>query len=500
MGRRVEREGRRGDEAGAGGAAGAAQDELPAVLYVPDLARLLRVSEKALRQRVARKQVPAPFRSGKALAWTRDVVVSWLRDCGRSAGPSAMMKIKVRPYANDNTRFQLDIRFMHPIHTAQEVRRRMLAPAGLDEMHARLWGEGQVPALVRESMQGSSVEVVATPAPAPVARPKKREEEPRAQVRPSPTLQAFYELRFEPEYVQLQKAGTQVAYDSIFRNHIRPALGKLPLAAIDDDRLISFRAQLRKAVQPSTANMMLGKLVKILRYARRVRAIGEVPAVERLVQPRRGQKRIYSEVELARLLEVARGQGTEELLVCLLALDGGLRVSEICALEWDDVDLQEGVVTVQNNSFRGVKQTPKGTIGKVALTVGLRQALIDQRAAGLPGPLVLQRRSKHTRWRHAPHTPHSIGALLNNVQRAAGLAETGPHFLRHTALTRLAQLGASIYVVQAVARHSRLQTTQTYLHMQQVGLVREAAQILDRAAPAFGKVLANLATPPSDRV
>ncbi len=65
-----------------------------------------------------------------------------------------MMKIKVRPYANDNTRFQLDIRFMHPIHTAQEVRRRMLAPAGLDEMHARLWGEGQVRALGREVVPG----------------------------------------------------------------------------------------------------------------------------------------------------------------------------------------------------------------------------------------------------------------------------------------------------------------------------------------------------------
>jgi integrase len=490
----------RGGETTSGDGASGLIDELPAVLYVSDLARLLRVSEKALRQRVARGQVPTPFRSGKALAWTRELVVSWLRDCGRSAGPSAMMKIKVRPYANDNTRFQLDIRFMHPIHTAQEVRRRMLAPPGLDEMHARLWGEGQVPALVRESMQGSSVEVAATPSPPPVARPKKkREEEPRPQVRASQTLKAFYELRFEPEYVQLQKPGTQVAYDSIFRNHIHPALGKLPLTAIDDDRLIGFRAQLRKAVQPSTANMMLGKLVKILRYARRVRAIGEVPAVERLVQPRRRQKRVYSEEELARLLAAARGQGTEELLVCLLALDVGLRVSEICALEWDDVDLQEGVVTVQNNTYRGVKQTPKGTIGKVALTAGLRQALVDQRAAGLAGPLVLQRRSKHTRWQHAPHTPHSIGARLNKVQRAAGLEETGPHFLRHTALTRLAQLGASIYVVQAVARHSRLQTTQTYLHMQQVGLAREAAQILDRATPAFGKVLANLANPISDR-
>ncbi|MEZ4453994.1 MAG: hypothetical protein R3B09_31340, partial [Nannocystaceae bacterium] len=56
----------------------------------------------------------------------------------------------------------------------------------------------------------------------------------------------------------------------------------------------------------------------------------------------------------------------------------------------------------------------------------------------------------------------------------------------------------SVYVVQAVARHSRLQTTQAYLHTQQIGLAREAADLLDQAATgastkAPGKVLAKRA-------
>lgn len=114
---------------------GASVEALPPVLYVPDLAHLLRISEKALRQRVARGQVPRPFRSGKALAWTREVVVLWLRDCGRSAGPPAM-KIRLRPYAHDPSRFQLDIRFMHPVHATREIRRRLVAPPGLDRARA----------------------------------------------------------------------------------------------------------------------------------------------------------------------------------------------------------------------------------------------------------------------------------------------------------------------------------------------------------------------------
>ena len=104
--------------------------ELPTVVYVPDLARFLRISEKAVRHRAARGQVPRPFKSGKALAWTREDVLTWLRECGRAAGP-AKMKITLRPYTNDKTRFHVDIRFMNPCNEHDTIRRRLVAPPGL---------------------------------------------------------------------------------------------------------------------------------------------------------------------------------------------------------------------------------------------------------------------------------------------------------------------------------------------------------------------------------
>ncbi|MCA9658437.1 MAG: helix-turn-helix domain-containing protein, partial [Myxococcales bacterium] len=60
------------------------RDRLPKILGVADFAALLQISPSALRQRARRGQVPPPFRSGRALAWTRESVLSWLRDCGRS--------------------------------------------------------------------------------------------------------------------------------------------------------------------------------------------------------------------------------------------------------------------------------------------------------------------------------------------------------------------------------------------------------------------------------
>lgn len=468
-------------------------EELPDILYVPDLAALLRISTKAVRHRAARGQVPAPMRLGKELAWTRDLVLGWLRDSGRPAGSTAM-KITVRPYARDTSRWQLDIRLMHPCHPEHELRRRPVAPAGMDQKQARLWGERQVPSMLRELMGAPELPVpVAEPVPA-----RKKEVTPKAA--PAMTLADFYKQRFEPEHVQLQKRSTRDYYAKMWRNHIGPLIGELPLRALDEDRISAFRAALHGRMAASTANVVLSKLGKVLRFARKLRMIEVVPGIERLPVPRKRPMAVYSDEAIAGLVAAARQRGADALAICLLALDAGMRVSEICALEWDDVDLRAGAMIVQHNVYQGEAQTPKGRIGKLALTAALHEALAELRREHTHGPLVVYRRSGHTGREWAPHTPESIRYLLHQIQQDAGLKRNGPHLLRHTALTRLANLGASVYVVQAVARHAHLQTTQGYLHTQQVGLAREAATLLDLAARrGFGNVLATPGNSAQDR-
>lgn len=443
---------------------------LPSVVYVPDLAVFLRISEKAVRHRAARGQLPRPFRSGKALAWTREDVLSWLRECGRAAGP-AKMKIKLRPYANDTTRFHVDIRFMNPTVANETIRRRLVAPPGLDEKQARAWGERQIPLILRELVGGTSnvgtVEL------------QKESISTRA---PRLTLAEFYERRFQPEHVALQKRATRDSYECLYRNHIGPLLGDVPIGTIDEDKISEFSAALRKRVSVTTANVVLGKLAKILKKAKRLKAIPVLPEVECFPVPRARPKRVFSEAEIQRLNEAAEERSPESLLVCLLALDVNLRVSEICALQWSDIDFEQGTITVQHNVYKGEEQTPKGEIKTIAISTAALRALAEHRKRGELGPLVLYRRSQHTGGEWAPHTPHSIKHQLNETQKQGKVARSGPHLLRHTGLTRLANLGASVYAVQAMARHARLQTTQAYLHQLGTGLTREAVTLLDKAS------------------
>ncbi|MEZ4453537.1 MAG: site-specific integrase [Nannocystaceae bacterium] len=390
------------------------------------------------------------------------------------------MKITLRPYAKDKNRWQIDIRLMNPQNQDQEIRRRMLAPPGHDPKQARAWGERQVAVILREVV-GERAKEPEEISPAIVAKATRKEAKtPWAGM----TLAEFYRTRFEPEHVELLRPATQVFYRKVWRHHIAPAIGELPLAAIDDDRISAFRAGLRKKMAASTANVVLSKVAKLLRFARKVRAIDAVPLIERIPEPKKRPKAVFSAEQIDAMTAAARERGTAALVILLLALDAGLRVSEICALHWDDLDLQRGSVLVQHSVFAGEEQEPKGKIGTIALTTALRQALLDHRAEGVLGPLVLYRRSCHTSGAWTPNTPGAIRHVLNTIQAASGLKKTGPHLLRHTSLTRLANLGASVYVVQAVARHSYLQTTQAYLHTQQTGLSREAATLLDRAAAA----------------
>ena len=400
------------------------------------------------------------------------------------------MKITLRPYAHDKSRWHVDIRLMNPCNAAREIRKRMVAPAHLDERQARAWGERQVPKILQT--------VLGTGGGSEVPVPRKERTTKPARTR-AITLGEFYVQRFVPEHVELQKPATRANYDTIFRNHLGPLLGGLSIAEIGDDCVMSFRAALHRRLKASTANLVLAKLRVMLRFAKRARVIAVMPDVERLSVPRSRPKPVYSDEQIELLIGAAMDFGHEAHIICLLAVDMGLRISEICALEWTDIDLDAGSITVQHNAYRGQTQTPKGVIGTLAMTSRLKKALAKYKRRALDKPLVLYRRSQFTGGELAPHSPHSLQYVLNLVQRKAGLPDSGMHLLRHTVLTRLARLGADVYEVQAVARHSRLETTQAYLHLQQAKLARGAADLLDRAnRTAPGKRLAKRARRPKN--
>ena len=135
----------------------------------------------------------------------------------------------------------------------------------------------------------------------------------------------------------------------------------------------------------------------------------------------------------------------------------GIRVSELCGLDVDDVDTGHRVLRVlgKGNKERTV---PFGKPALAALTAWLtsgRPAL----ATSASGPaLLLGPRGGRLDPRQARTVVHQTVAAVD------GAPDIGPHGLRHSAATHLLEGGADLRVVQELLGHSTLATTQLYTH------------------------------------
>jgi integrase/recombinase XerC len=136
----------------------------------------------------------------------------------------------------------------------------------------------------------------------------------------------------------------------------------------------------------------------------------------------------------------------------------GIRVSELCGLDIDDVDTRHRVVRVLG---KGDKQrtAPFGVPAADALGAWLadgRPALVTADS----GPaLLLGARGGRLDVRQARTVVHQTIAAVD------GAPDMGPHGLRHSAATHLLEGGADLRVVQELLGHSSLATTQLYTHV-----------------------------------
>jgi integrase len=128
---------------------------------------------------------------------------------------------------------------------------------------------------------------------------------------------------------------------------------------------------MRKA---SGRNQVMAKLRKIFDVAVEMRDHRARPGPlhqEREGGPARGNPP-YNDDEILLIVEAAVREGPEAFAILLLMMDTDLRVSEVCALRWSDVDLKAGVITIRHNFSKGKPSPPKG---KKVKPVGITPAL-----------------------------------------------------------------------------------------------------------------------------
>jgi integrase/recombinase XerD len=144
--------------------------------------------------------------------------------------------------------------------------------------------------------------------------------------------------------------------------------------------------------------------------------------------------------------------GRRDFAVLVLLSRMGLRACEVAALELDDIHWRAGTVTVRGKGRRD-EQLPLPSDAGEALAgylrcrpagTGSRAVFVKERA--LAGPM----------------SAEAVKEMVRRRCRRAGVPETGPHRLRHTAATRMLQAGSPLAEIGQVLRHRSLSTTAIY--------------------------------------
>ncbi|MER3401403.1 MAG: site-specific integrase [Thermoflexus sp.] len=279
------------------------------------------------------------------------------------------------------------------------------------------------------------------------------------------------------------RPSTHVRYAAIIRIHVAPRIGAIPLAKLSPVHVQGLYADLERAgVSPRMRQFTHAVLHRALNQAVKWRLVSHnaCDAVDRPRVPRKEVRTLDAE-QARRLLEAARGDRLEAL--CVLALTTGMRQGELLGLQWEDVDLKAGTVSVRRtllelNGKLAPGETKSGRPRRVDLPDIAVEALREHRkrmlAEGHPGPWVfcdtrggpIRRNNIIRRW-------------FKPLVRRAGLPDIRFHDLRHTAATLLLRLGVHPKVVQERLGHSQIGVTlDTYSHVLP-SMQKEAARKLD---------------------
>ena len=303
------------------------------------------------------------------------------------------MSVKVRPYRNGG--WEVDIQFRLPDGTRH--RERYKAPVE-SKSGALRWGQDRERHLLQHGPE-----------------PEKKE---------VPTLEEFAPKFLEGHAkADRHKPSGVASKESILRIHLIPVLGSQKLDAITNAQVQRLKLHLTdKAAK--TVNNVLTVLSVMLKTAIEWEMIDQLPCSIRLLPVARRDAAFHDFGAYERLLNAALSIDSRTYLIALLGGEGGMRVGEIVALEWADIDLDRRQISIRHSDWRGQLTTPKNGRGRfVAMTERVATALRKHRH--LRGSRVLCKDDGQ---------PITRQGAWSRVRYAAHRADVRPHPASHVLL------------------------------------------------------------------
>ena len=236
-----------------------------------------------------------------------------------------------------------------------------------------------------------------------------------------------------------------------------------PWAVVDKDVIVNYVLYLKeRQYTPATVARKVAALKSFFHYLKEKHVVPEDPTAT-LDSPavKKHTPRAISHDEVERLLAEPAKRTTPKFLRDKALLEvlyaTGMRVSEVIALDLDDVSLNPPLVRCATTGRnRKERVMPLGLRAVQALSAYLQKGRSQLLPASDEKALFLNHRGQRL-------TRQGLWLIIKRYVKAVGIrAEVTPHTLRHSFATHLLREGAGLQEVQRLLGHANISTTQVY--------------------------------------
>ncbi len=147
---------------------------------------------------------------------------------------------------------------------------------------------------------------------------------------------------------------TVETYRAVVNHHLRPALGRHRLQKLTAIHVMDYYAAKGAELSKTTLQQHQAVFHRALKDAKSIKLVSQNVAASVPNKPRRKKgyravdpdEEVWTVAEVRKVLEAARKMGKQPAAFYTVALETGMRKAELCGLKWQDIDLDEGRISV----------------------------------------------------------------------------------------------------------------------------------------------------------
>jgi len=271
---------------------------------------------------------------------------------------------------------------------------------------------------------------------------------------------------------QYVKLSTFSAYALILENHIYPEFGEM--YELNEDVVQNFALQkLSGGLSQKTTKDILIVLKMIMKFGVKQGFLEHKEwDIKFPTESDNQQLNVLSIADQKLIMNYIQGHFTFKNLGIYICLSTGLRIGEICALTWDDIDTDMGIITIRKTIERiyiidGERKHTKLIINTPKTKNSMREIPMTKELTKILKPLkkVVNGSFYVLTNEESPTEPRTYRNYYQKLMRSLGVPPLKFHGLRHSFATRCIESNCDYKTVSVLLGHSNISTTlDLYVH------------------------------------